>query len=263
MRKATGRHCDGSAWFEPRLGHCSGEIRLVCFPHAGGSGGTYVECFADLRPLVDVVGVQLPGRGWRSSEPALDSMPALVVALAGELEGDHRTPWLFFGHSFGGALAYAVAERLQRQTPEFPLAALIVSSCPPPHLPSRRARALWQLPRAEFFSELHKLSGLPEDILSNTKLQDWVEPALRADIRARDVWAAGFVAPSGRLGIPIFPVGGTLDPSVPAEDLEGWASYTERASDVCLFEGGHFYFRDEPAPVLARIRSIAERVLTR
>jgi surfactin synthase thioesterase subunit len=48
---------------------------------------------------------------------------------------------------------------------------------------------------------------------------------------------------------------------VSREDLEQWQPHTTDMRTVALFEGGHFYFREQPANVTAMIADIAKERL--
>ena len=44
-------------------------LRVVCFPHAGASAGSYLPVSHELTPLVDVLAIEYPGRRDRREEP--------------------------------------------------------------------------------------------------------------------------------------------------------------------------------------------------
>jgi surfactin synthase thioesterase subunit len=49
-------------------------------------------------------------------------------------------------------------------------------------------------------------------------------------------------------------LGGIDDASVTSADLDGWAAFTRSRFQRHLLPGGHFFIRDSPAAVLARLR---------
>src|SRR5438874_2589259 len=73
-------------WFtrfhEPR----QAAFRLFCFPYAGGSASVYRQWAALADPRIDVVALQLPGRGPRE---VLDN-PDLIEILMPTIRGDFR-----------------------------------------------------------------------------------------------------------------------------------------------------------------------------
>jgi surfactin synthase thioesterase subunit len=235
-------------------------LRLFCFPHAGAGGAIFLDWARLLPEWIELVGVQLPGRGQRARETPLDSVGALVAELARALEGQRDLPWLFFGHSFGAALAYELALALRARGDER-LRGLVVSGCPAPHLALKRDVLLHELPRERFLAELARLDGIPAEALTDRKLQELIEPPLRADVKARELWTRDTVA-RGRpaeapLALPLQALGGAADGFVSRAALEAWAAYTSAPREVLLFEGGHFYFQHAPERVTAVLAGIA------
>jgi|GEM_PF-1411144 len=232
-------------------------MRLFCFPQAGAGGGVFFDWPKHLPPWIEVLGIELPGRATRLNEPPLASVAAMAERLAEAMGRLDPKPALFFGHSFGAIVAYELTQRLKLGAMPLPLA-MIVSACAAPHLPSRFAANLYALPCKEFLFELSKRGGLPLEAETNCKLQELIEPALRADIRCRELWLASRtgVLPEP-LQMPIYPMGGASDDFVAETDLAQWQRYTNEMHPVVLFPGGHFYLRQELRAVAERIAEIA------
>eukprot|EP00754_Rhynchopus_humris_P015310 Rhum_TRINITY_DN14433_c40_g1::Rhum_TRINITY_DN14433_c40_g1_i1::g.91440::m.91440 len=111
-----------NAWV--RVVHPRGDARLrvVCFPHAGGSAGTFAAGWDAVETLsglpVEVCAVCLPGRAERAAEapPAAEAgLARLAEEVARGLEdsGALALPTAFYGHSLGALLAFEVAARLE------------------------------------------------------------------------------------------------------------------------------------------------------
>ena len=143
-------------------------FRLYCFPHSGGSAGEFVR-WADAMPEVEVLGIQLPGRGARLHEPSFTRMEPLVDAIVSEI--DFRGPFAFFGHSLGAMVAYEVARKLRdtgRPQPEW----IFASASPAPHLP-RTDPPIHQLSDDE-------LAGLDQPGVRHAAGRDHREPGRRS-----------------------------------------------------------------------------------
>ncbi len=95
-------------WLVRRRERPEAPLNRYVFAHAGGSSD---EClpWADELTHVQLWGVRLPGRSARLAEPALRP---LVTALV--REAVFTAPYVLFGHSFGGLLAYETARALRR-----------------------------------------------------------------------------------------------------------------------------------------------------
>ena len=201
---------------------CSGPraLRLFCFPCAGGSAAT-CEGWAEFLPGVEVCAIELPGRGALFRRPPLRRLANLPFAL--------------FGHSMGGVTALEVARELIRRDKR--AACLIVSSCPPPHLPSRRGFLLHTLPDGRLVEELTKLEGVPDALLRKRDMLEAFLPTIRADLEARETWTSQ----TGDIGLPILAAAGVTDRLVWPADLAEWSKYTSRRFRVAQLDGGHFF----------------------
>ncbi|MFE6776905.1 type I polyketide synthase [Streptomyces sp. NPDC057702] len=115
--------------------------RLVCFPSFAGRSGAhqYARLASAARGERDLWAVPAPGFVEGEALPAdLDALVDLHAADVARLAGD--APFALLGHSAGGWVAHAVAERLERLgTP--PLGLVLLDSYPPdsPVLPRIQA----------------------------------------------------------------------------------------------------------------------------
>ena len=83
----------------PVTGPVSGEQRLVCFPHGGGSAHFYQPWGAMVPPGVEVLAVQYPGREDRIDDGRMHSIQAEAREIAAELLSLPRKELVLFGHS--------------------------------------------------------------------------------------------------------------------------------------------------------------------
>lgn len=238
-----------SAWIAYRTARPAPRCRLYCFPFAGGSASIFRSWSAALPPEIEVWPVQPPGREGRMREPALDSVAALVDALASELPPDpgNGLPFAFFGHSLGSLVAYELARSLRREGRPQP-AQLFVSAHLAPHQPPRD-EPIHALPGPDFRQALRRLNGTPEAVLEHPELMELMEPLLRADLRANETYVHRDGPP---LDLPITAFGGRTDPDVSPSDLEQWSRYTTERFRSHVLPGDHFYLQHESAGSLHR-----------
>ena len=105
---------------------------------------------------------------------------------------------------------------------------------------------------AEFVQELQRLEGIPRHVLDNPELMRVILPALRADAALYRNYIYEEEAP---LPCPIRAYGGSEDPNIRSEHLDGWRKQTTSSFSLRLLPGGHFYMdtcRDEFLEMLAR-----------
>lgn len=260
IRRGTRLHSSPEAWlqrFQPRP---QADVRLFCFPHAGGAAAAYRPWSLALPAHVDVVAVQPPGRGGRFRETPLDSIPALVEALLPAIETQLDRPFAFFGHSMGATFAHAVADALRARGGPQPFH-LFVSARRPPWMPDPRA-PMHRLSDDDFVAEMNRrYGGIPPEVLAEKDLLALLLPCVRADIRALETWQP---APGTPLDVPVSAFGGLGDALVPLAQLEAWREATRAGFALRQFPGGHFYLEgargalfDELLAAIARFREEA------
>jgi pyochelin biosynthetic protein PchC len=266
---------EGSPWvrrLRPSPSRAVAGRRLVCFPHAGGAASYFVPLArtlsgspdaagagrgGDVQPGagagpddagagagagIEVLGLQYPGRQDRLSEPALDSIPALVEAIVPELWGWLDRPLALLGHSMGAIVAFEVALALEQQGVE-PLA-LFASG--------RRAPSTWRDEHVHrggddrILAEVTRLAGTPSQLFADEDVRQMVLPALRADYKAIEtyVWR-----PGRQLGCPVWALVGETDPLTTVHEAAAWSAHTTAPFALRTFPGSHFYFASDPSPL--------------
>lgn len=212
--------------------------RLFCLPHVGGGASAFSGWIDPLAPVAEVCPVQLPGREDRLGEPPATRMDELVDAMATALLPFLDVPFVVFGHSMGGIVAYELAGELWRRHRLVP-AVLVVSSSSAPHLIDHRHTALAGLSDAEFVRVLDETyGGIPAALLDQPELLDLYLPVMRGDMALMDSYRPLERAP---VHAPIVALGGTEDTGVPREAIEAWSGYTTRGCTVRMLPGGHFH----------------------
>ena len=223
-------------------------VRLLCFPHAGGGASAFRMWSQDLPSPVAVCALQAPGREHRLTEQPLSSLPALVGTLSLMLRDDDDLPTVFFGHSFGGLVAFELLRELRRQGGRQP-ARLFIASCRAPHL-RRRRPPLHQLPDVDLVRAIRGLAGTSDEILEHAELMTLLLPGIRADLRMSETYS---YSPEPPLSCPISAFGGCDDAEVTADELGAWAAQTDGRFTLRLFDGNHFFLRRARTRVLEAI----------
>jgi medium-chain acyl-[acyl-carrier-protein] hydrolase len=226
----------------------SARLRLVCFPHAGGTASSYRRWSTTLPDDVEVDAVELPGRGTRFTEPLRTSVADVVQELVDALRPWLDRPFAFFGHSMGALLAFEVARALRRQNGPLPNR-LCVSAAPAPD-GFRRQLALARLSDDQLKEKLRALNGTPGAVLQEDELMGFMLPILRADLSLIDSHEYREEPP---FAFPISAFGGIADREVRVEKLEGWRRQTTQAFSLRLFPGDHFFVHQRPERVLPAI----------
>jgi len=224
-------------WFVCPQANPRADIRLFIFPYAGGGPAAFNKWSSAFPERVEAWIAHYPGRGSRFQEPALTSVNTLTEQLSQVIRVLLNKPFAFFGHSFGGLVAFELAKSLQRRTLLQPQI-LFVSGCGAPHL-SDPHPPMHGYSDSAFIKSLQEMNGVPSDVLNHPELLQLLLPALRADFEAFETYA--HVPEDAPLHCPIVAFGGMHDPRLSRERVEAWAQHTDSGFESHYFPGDHFF----------------------
>jgi pyochelin biosynthetic protein PchC len=231
-------------WFRRPRPVAQPRLRLVCFPHAGGSATYFRGWGQSLPPAAELLAVQYPGREDRLREPCVEDMPRLADQVTAALGRALARPVVLFGHSLGAAVAYEVARRIERRRPDA-LAALFVSGRPAPRYDKGGDL---HLDDDLLWSDVRRLRGTDEPLLDHPELRAVVLPALRGDYCLSETWVP---EPGPPLRCPVVACVGAEDPEVTPAEAEAWGESTAGEFRLRVFPGGHFYLADRREELVA------------
>ncbi|MFJ3232895.1 thioesterase II family protein [Streptomyces sp. NPDC086787] len=234
-------------WLRSLTGVEAPAVRLLCFPHSGGSATAFSDWAAATPPGVDLVGVQYPGRGDRFVEDTVDDVAEMAGHTVAELLRLPRSRYVLFGHSLGAVVAYEAA-LLLRDMAEEP-GKLCVSAClPPGHM---RKRDIHSLPDDMFWEALVGLGGIAPEIAESAELRELLLPALRSDLRAHATYqpACG----TKPLLCPVTCYHGSGDPLADEGTLARWAGVTTGDFALRVRPGGHFHVTGDVAGLVSDV----------
>ena len=226
------------------------DLRLFCFPYAGGGAHVYRPWADQLPPHVEVYAAQFPGRGARLLEEPYTKLGQILAESSRELLKFSDKPFAFFGHSMGALVCFELARLLRREGRRLPLG-LFVSSRSGPRSLRGRAR-LSVMPEPELLEELGRFQGVPAEVINNAELMRMMMPTIRADFAACEGYSYVEEPP---LPCPISACGGIGDPDASEASLRAWRDETTAAFSCRMFPGGHF-FLDTARPLL--LQAIAQ-----
>lgn len=241
-------------WFACPRPNPGAETRLFLFPYAGGGPAAFNKWPAALPSSIETWIAHYPGRGSRHKESPIKRLSILSDALAQAIEPLSDKPFAFFGHSFGGLVAYELAWHLRQLNLAQPQI-LLISACGAPHLPDPHP-PIHALPETDFVKSLQALNGIPAEVASQPELLELLLPILRADFEALETYrfsSNGLQNPPQPFDCPILVLGGMNDLRVNQERLEGWAQYTSAIFRALYFPGDHFFIHEAREAVLTSI----------
>lgn len=195
---------------------------------------------------IDLVPIELPGRGARAAEPFSITFDDLVEQLCLEHARLLERPYALFGHSMGGLLAYGIAARLQQWHKRLPVM-LFASASPSP------ASDSWRFPGRDndevLLRDLRHYGGAPDDVFECPEMLRFALDALAADYVICNTFRYGGAA---RLPVPLRILAGR-DDEIRQEQLATWRNETSASFALHWFNGGHFYLRPQERDVVRLI----------
>ncbi|MEV0414690.1 alpha/beta fold hydrolase [Streptomyces sp. NPDC050448] len=232
-------------------------MRLFVLHHAGGSHLLYRHWPAALPDTWDVRLLDAPGHGLLLDEPQITDAGRLADFLLRSIEPELTSPYALFGHSMGALLAYEITRRVVDRG--LPLPVWVgVSARSAPQLAGPRVR-YHELPDAELRNRLRLLGGTPDGVFDDPDLWELFEPIIRADLRLVENWHPA--RDTGPLPVALSAYAGGEDHSASPLRMTGWEEHTEHFLGLRVFDGDHFYFQDDPGPLLRQIERDATTAL--
>ena len=225
-------------------------MRLFCLPYAGGNASIFRRWSDSLPSFIEVVPIEIPGRGTRMGEKPFKSMKPLVEAIAAAISDHLDKPFAFFGHSMGAIVSFELTHRILSMRRVRP-AHLFFSGRRAPHI-VHPAVPSSSLPDSEFVEKLRRLEGTPVEVLENPELFELISPILRADFELMETYT---YAPRPRLQCPITVLGGITDEDIISRDLEAWRKHAAGPFSMHMFPGNHFFLHSHETLVLQTIAS--------
>lgn len=234
-----------SPWLRPL--RADARVRLFCLPYAGGGVAEFARWRLHLPADVEVAPISLPGRDGRRAEAPVRRVEPLAAAIAAAIGPALDRPWAIYGHSMGGALAFAVASALcsaGRRPPEH----FFVGARGGPGKPP--GPALRELDDDAFLAALQaRYAAIPPAILADRELLAFFLPALRADFEIAETAALEHLPP---LPAPATAFVGADDRTATVEDAARWRPYVANLTVVPL-AGDHFFLKGPNPELLAYI----------
>jgi len=204
-----------------------------------------------LHPAIELVPIELAGRGARLGEPfyadmdeAADDVSRLIAA--------HRKsrpePGMaaIFGHSMGSTLAFEACRRLAASGSGLVPSHLFCSGRIAPHINSKRKR-IHGLSDEQFQAEILQLGATPAAIFREQALLQMYMPILRADYRMIELYEYREGGPALSCDVTVLH---GIDEDAAAEEWDGWRLHTVGRFRRMSYPGGHFYINDHVRQVV-------------
>jgi surfactin synthase thioesterase subunit len=231
------------------------KINLLCLPYAGGSSVVYKKWGRYFDESINIIPVELAGRGKRLSENFYKDMESAIddiykISAPFIEEGEYA----LYGHSMGSTIAFELCQRIISENKRQPVH-LFVSGRYPPDV-SKKSKCLSKLPDKEFMDEILRLGGTSKEVFDNKELCSLFVPIIKADYRIIEEYKYINRNQKFNCGITVF--NGRSDEDVTYEDALEWGKHTSVGCGVYEFDGDHFFINNKAK----EITDIIKKTLT-
>ncbi|QOQ54192.1 thioesterase II family protein [Bacillus amyloliquefaciens] len=225
-------------------------IKLFCIPHAGGLSSIYSEWNNSVGPEIELIPVELAGRGSRFSEKCYKTINQAVDDITEFVLKKHNNKcYAIYGHSMGAYISYEVILKLMKLTDNLPQH-LFVSGKGAPHL--TKESFISNLPDKQMIQWLNKLGGIPNDLIENYELMKLFLPMIRNDYKLIENYSNKIKKKLSNVTLTVLT--GKFDDSLTIREVEGWKEYSEKRVDIYQINGGHFFINESDTEVISIVR---------
>ncbi len=233
QHSVAGTHSD---WFIIPRPNPSAEMRLFCFHDAGGNATLFHPWVEMIHTKVELVMVQLPGRGEQMGETPYTDLKRFNDDCIAALSALSDKPFAFFGHSLGAVLAFNLAQELRNRRVAQPIKLFISSA--PCFRDYKQPVTEYLLPDHELIRMFPLLNGANFD---DKEFHQHLVQTLRADLQLLSSYV---YRPAAPLSVPIIGIYAQQDERVKQAEMANWTQETTSFSLV-IRPGGHDYIRGD------------------
>ncbi|MDJ0702360.1 MAG: SDR family NAD(P)-dependent oxidoreductase [Leptolyngbyaceae cyanobacterium MO_188.B28] len=217
-------------WLSNHSPKADARLRLFCFHPAGSEAIIYREWSPRLPAEIEVCPIQLPGRGERLKEQALQEFSALIERLADALLPMLDKPYAFYGHSMGVLVSFELAQYIQQKYALKP-ACMLFGGLNPPHITAQTLSKMSQEALLEFLMGVSEIGppAAQDNELTRT---------FKADVQLLQSYRHMEREP---FDCPILTFGGLEDPVTKEPKLAEWRQYTTAEFRMRMLPGKHMF----------------------
>ncbi|MET3878921.1 alpha/beta fold hydrolase [Chitinophaga sp. OAE865] len=229
-------------------------MKLFCIPYAGGSAVIYQRWERLLDRSIELMPVELAGRGRRIGETLYDTVEDAVNDVYGYiLKQANGKPYAIFGHSMGAMITYYLLKKIRKEQVQAP-ACVFFSGRGAPHVVRHDKLKYSEMAPDRFREEVIRLGGTSPEFFDIPELVEVFMPMLKNDFRLAEN-AADTLAAHAPLKQDIHVFIGE-DDDLSTEQRDGWKDVTSGHCHFVYFKGGHFYINDHVADLVHQINRL-------
>lgn len=220
----------------------SEKTKIFCISYAGGASTIYNKWRPIMIENIEVIPVELAGRGVRHNEKFYNNIEEAVLDIYSIIKKESNFDNIaIFGHSMGAMLAYLVAKKIKNEINIEPKALFLSGNSPL----IKNYAYISNLPDDLFLNKVIEFGGITQEMIEIKELMDMVLPVLRADFKMIEEYKKENVEyPKEVFSVPIIAFTGKKDKGVTSDDMNEWRKYTKGKFELYQFEGNHFFINE-------------------
>jgi acyl transferase domain-containing protein/surfactin synthase thioesterase subunit/acyl carrier protein len=250
-----------SEWIIVTKPNPAANVRLFCFPFAGGGSAVYRLWNEHIASSIEIIAVEPPGRLARIDEAPVIDVYDFAAQAAEAMIPLLDKPFALFGHCLGGLTMYETTRQLERAGERLPIQMFVSGSRPPDLIeqfgPFERLLQdrLFQSKLYDPFLPIHEQPeevfvdvirlfriDSTEQMLKSSELRTLMLPVIRAEFEMAFKYRFR-QEPSWTFPITCFK--GEDDLYVTRADILSWSRFTTSSFQVHIRQGEHFLLVDD------------------
>lgn len=226
------------------------KMKIFCIHFAGGNKYSYKSLVEKAPEGMELISLELPGRGGRTNEFLISDMESAVEDLFQQIKGQLSEPYAIFGHSMGALLGFLLAHKIQAHNLPLPKN-LLLTGRQAPSIPLKGVPG-HLLPKPALIKRLATYGGKFDFLLNEPELLDYFLPVIRKDFQIIETYRHESVE---KLNVPITVVTGTEE-AIDDAAAQAWAKETTRGFNFLKMEGKHFFIFDHEEALIELMTSV-------
>ncbi|WP_270344372.1 thioesterase II family protein [Bacillus mobilis] len=222
---------------------------LFCLPYAGGSESIYFKWRKHLHPSIQLIPIELRGRGKRFDENFYETLKEAVDDI---FENNRRNiesnDYAIFGHSMGSLLAYEFYYKISNLNLRKPNH-MFLSGYRAPSV-NRGREKIYNLSDKEFIKRVIGLGGTPEELMDNQELLQLFLPIIRSDFKIIEDYK--YIGREDKIECNVSILNGKQD-SIKLEEILAWKNHVCKGLKVYNLEGNHFFINSNTEKITSII----------
>jgi len=226
-------------------------MKVFAIPFGGGSANYYKPWQPMIDKRIELIPLELSGRGNRMFEPLDKSLSHIVDDVYGQIQDRiSDVPYALFGHSMGALISFELAQVIRQKQQPLPRH-IFLSGINSPRTLHPDDKAIHLLDGDDFKKEILEMGGTGKEIFEHSELVDILVPVLKNDLRnVYEYQKKTLQYPPLTCNFSV--LYGTED-RFPQEQVRGWSSYTTGACEFYVFTGNHFFINEHTSKVISII----------